>query len=926
MPNTKFPLFSVRSMDFSEQGVLGRRTDGLSAPALGYMNSCKGCDADLPSDANGAFCARCVLEGMLDAPDQGGGEASAGMSLVGESFGDYEIIEEIGRGGMGVVFKARQKSLDRVVALKLIQGGILAGKKAEQRFRREASTVARLDHPNVVPIYEIGQDAGYSFFSMRLVEGASLAKLAREYVGRREQAARLLAKVARAIQFAHERGVLHRDIKPHNILVDARGEPYITDFGLAKLEEDNAQMTGTGDVFGTPSFMAPEQAAGNQHLVDRRTDVYGLGAVLYHLLTGQAPFEGKTSFEVMKSVIEREPLNPRRLKSDLPDDLAAICIRCLRKEPGERYASAGLLADDLERWLQRRPVAAESSGGMGGRRRWSRRTAAGLIVVGALAAAALFLTSPPEPPPDQNPTVAPTPETARSEPDQPSNFLVTPGQAPALLADTFEIPTETEDKSQVPIRKGNDPATGLPWEIRERRTGMHFMLVPPGTFTMGVANSDKDKQEQQIEGPYYLGKYEVTIEEFRFFAEAKSYQTGQEKDGVAMYYPFRGGRNNREYTWSRLRWEHTPRHPLSLIRPADVEAFLTWMNGDAVGSFDVPTEVEWEYAARGGPGSPYTWPSNAPDSDRRGNLQDRSYFEAIKSTGRRPGPTSHQFGKGRDDGHPFTAPVGSYEPNPLGLYDIIGNVQEMCRLSKNRWGYRGYCFNSGGEGRPLLERQMINPVESSFLLGCRLVWRPPMSVPTNATQSVTSFLMGKPGKAQPFVGSRLHPEITRGYTKPVPRVMHPRLPIMIPRPNFRPLAANDVATMRRQADEYATDHPTHYRSVLERYEQVWAETPSGPDRDALLDLIRGWLAKMDQAAQAARNSREQKMNELADAGDFRAAFLVWADLSPEVRPFKDEWKIFELIEARVPAANRGPLQPGELERQSTAPASIIGKP
>jgi eukaryotic-like serine/threonine-protein kinase len=259
------------------------------------MSLCGACGNELPGEATGGFCAQCVLSNMLMESDGGEDASDEGEGLIGATFGDYEIVEEIGRGGMGVVFKARQAGLNRIVALKLMQGGILASKKAMMRFQREASAVAKLDHPNVVPIYEIGQQAGHSFFSMRYVEGATLGDLIDNYSGNQERIARLLVKVARAIQFAHDRGVLHRDIKPQNILVDSEGEPFITDFGLAKIDDD-VQMTGTGDVFGTPSFMAPEQVEGLHEAIDQRTDVYALGAVLYQLLTGRPPFCGETSF------------------------------------------------------------------------------------------------------------------------------------------------------------------------------------------------------------------------------------------------------------------------------------------------------------------------------------------------------------------------------------------------------------------------------------------------------------------------------------------------------------------------------------------------------------------------------------------------------------------------------------------------------
>jgi formylglycine-generating enzyme required for sulfatase activity len=636
---------------------------------------------------------------------------------------------------------------------------------------------------------------------------------------------------------------------------------------------------------------------------------------------------------VTRQVVEQEPLNPISLKPELADDLVAICVQCLQKAPGQRYASAGLLADDLEQWLQGNPVAAKSG------RRQDRSSSSGLriaglfAVVGMLIAGALYVIFPPPLPqaPDQ-----PTRSVAQSpisKKERPPEAVMNLGPALALLSDTFEISTETFDKSQNVIKRGNDPATGLPREIREPRTGMHFILVPVGEFTKGELKSKENEKSKprRIKRPYYVGKYEVTIDEFRIFAEAKKYATHQQGSSADMHYPFKRKDIAPDVAWNRLPWVHTGRHPLSLIRHTDVEAFLTWLNEDAVGSFDVPTEIEWEYAARGGPGAPYLWKSKTSGSDERANLQDVTYFAAIlKLTGRRP-TSKHGYGKGRNDGHPFTAPVGSYESNPLGLYDIVGNVREMCRLSKERWGFRGWCFNSGGTGRPLLERQTHDPVESSFMLGCRLIWRIPESAFTNASRFLSSApeieidLVAQPVKS---VGvERLdekdlrgrYPGITQGYTKPIPGMMNPRLPSRIPPPNYRPLETADLGTMRLQADKYASDHPTFFRSIVERYEQVWVGTPQGSERDTLLKLIQKWVVKMDQAAQKEREKREQEMNILADLGDFRSAFLVWADMSAELRPFKDEASIFRLIEARVPAAHHRPVQPGELDDKSAPP-------
>src|SRR5262245_38923912 len=227
-------------------------------------------------------------------------------------FGEYELLEEIGRGGQGVVYRARQKSLNRTVALKIISLGQWASKEHLKRFRREAEAAARLEHPGIVPIHEVGERDGQCYFSMKFVEGGQLDEVAKRKPMPIRDAVELIAKVARTVHYAHEHGILHRDIKPGNILLDAKGKPHLTDFGLARLVESESSVTETLDVLGTPSYMAPEQAVGNNAAVSRVTDVYGLGAVLYQLLTGHPPFAGGTTYETIKLLEETEPRPPRR--------------------------------------------------------------------------------------------------------------------------------------------------------------------------------------------------------------------------------------------------------------------------------------------------------------------------------------------------------------------------------------------------------------------------------------------------------------------------------------------------------------------------------------------------------------------------------------------------------------------------------------
>src|SRR3989441_3754440 len=302
--------------------------------------------------------------------------------------GDYELLEEIGRGGQGVVFRARQKSLNRIVAVKVISLGQWATKAHLKRFRREAEAAASLDHPGIVPIYEVGERDGQCYFSMKFVEGGQLDEVVRRAPMSIRQGAELIAKVARTVHYAHEHGILHRDIKPGNILLDQKREPHLTDFGLARLVESESTVTRTMEVLGTPSYMAPEQAVGNNDAVSSVTDVYGIGAVLYQLLTGQPPFAGGTTYETIKLLLDSEPRQPRLLNPKIDRDLSTICRKCLEKDPKRRYPSALGLAEDLERWLKHEPIQARRTGIFARGKKWVQRNPNSALLTASLVALA----------------------------------------------------------------------------------------------------------------------------------------------------------------------------------------------------------------------------------------------------------------------------------------------------------------------------------------------------------------------------------------------------------------------------------------------------------------------------------------------------------------------------------------------------------
>jgi serine/threonine protein kinase/Tfp pilus assembly protein PilF len=365
---------------------------------------CAQCGSRLtPSGDGEKLCTHCLLQVALNQDDVDPDQALRRFdhSIPSDNgtpieFGDYELLQEIGRGSQGVVYRARQKSLNRTVALKIIACGHWASQPHLKRFRREAEAAASLNHPGIVPIYEVGEHDGACYFSMRFVEGGQLDAIASQEPMSLRRAAELIAKLARIVHYAHEHGILHRDIKPGNILLDATGEPHLSDFGLARLVETESTVTQTRAVMGTPSYMAPEQAVGDNAAISSATDVYGLGAVLYQLLTGHPPFAGGTSYETIKLLLDTEPRQPRLWSRKIDRDLSTICLKCLEKDPKRRYSTARALAEDLERWLKREPIQARRTGIFVRGKKWVRRNPtmaiAAVLLVGLVAAVGVIIS------------------------------------------------------------------------------------------------------------------------------------------------------------------------------------------------------------------------------------------------------------------------------------------------------------------------------------------------------------------------------------------------------------------------------------------------------------------------------------------------------------------------------------------------------
>ncbi len=363
--------------------------------------SCPTCGTQIPANDTNGLCPKCLLaEGLSSGGDHGDEAArwdatvdsSAKLKVAdrlaaGEEFGEYDLLDEIARGGMGVVYKARHRQLNRVCALKMILSGQLASEQDVERFKREAEAAANLDHSGIVPIYEIGEQGGQHFFSMKLVEGGSLAERLTELRKDTRAIVRLLEQVTRAVHYAHQRGILHRDLKPANILLDEEGNPLITDLGLAKQIQSDSNLTHTGAVVGTPAYMPPEQAAGKKEITTA-ADICSIGAILYEALTGQPPHKADSPIKTLMQVLESDIAPPRTVDSRVNRKLELICMKCLERDPANRYSSAAALADDLQNWLEGRPVSVRPpsfAAAVGEALQANLRSAVGAAILGLVA-------------------------------------------------------------------------------------------------------------------------------------------------------------------------------------------------------------------------------------------------------------------------------------------------------------------------------------------------------------------------------------------------------------------------------------------------------------------------------------------------------------------------------------------------------------